>query len=69
MEKLRKLRQARGFSVKKVAEALGCTEDCIFKKERGDRPISLKDAKALEKLFGIDRRFWLYPEEFSDLAE
>jgi len=52
--------------MREVAEMVGCHIDTIFRLKRGDNRPSIDLAVRLEKALGIDRRRWLWPEEFGD---
>lgn len=52
------------LSVKEIAEQADVHIDTIFKIKRGNSSPSPSLAKKLEKITGIDRLKWLYPDEF-----
>ncbi|MGK5593880.1 MAG: helix-turn-helix domain-containing protein [Parachlamydiaceae bacterium] len=56
---LRGLRNREGLSQKKLGEAIGVEQSNISKMERGERQISPRIAKRLEKIFDIDYRLFL----------
>jgi plasmid maintenance system antidote protein VapI len=49
-----------------IAEAVGCHIDTIFRIKRAENRPSIELAVRLEKFLKIDRRRWLWPEEFGD---
>jgi len=52
--------------MRELAEMVGCHIDTLFRiKGRRNNP-SISLAKKLEEMTGIDRRRWLYPDEFGD---
>lgn len=53
-------------SMRKIAEEAGCHIDTIFRIKRDDNKPSPNLAKRLEEVTGIDRRRWLWPEDFGD---
>lgn len=52
------------LSRKQLAEKIGCTRQFIDFIFAGKRRPSPEIAAQLEGLTGIDRRAWLYPDEF-----
>ena len=49
-----------------IAEMVGCHIDTIFRIRRADNMPSPDLAVRLEKALKIDRRRWLWPDEFGD---
>jgi len=48
----------------RLAEAAGVTPDLIYKLRRGDLRVSSLRAMQFERLTGVHRDLWLYPEQF-----
>lgn len=54
------------ITIKKLADLAEIHVDTLFKIKRGTSLPSSKLSKKLEKITGIDRRKWLYPDEFGN---
>ncbi len=52
------------LKIKDLAKSLGRHQSTISRWFNGTRNISKNDAAELERLTGIDRRAWLWPDEF-----
>ena len=54
------------LTVKAISEKVGCHIDTLFRiKSRRNRPSAVL-AKKLEETLGVDRRRWMWPEDFGD---
>jgi len=53
-------------SIRLIAEKMNCHIDTLFRIKSGRNKPSPKLAKKLEQVLGIDRRRWLWPDEFGD---
>jgi len=50
----------------RLADALSVTPDMIYKLRRGDLRVPAGRAMQLERVTGIHRDLWLFPEDFGD---
>lgn len=52
--------------MRNIADMAGCHIDTIFRIKRGSNRPSPELAKKLEDIVGVDRRCWLWPEDFGN---
>ena len=54
------------YTMKSLAEKVGCTPDTLFKHKGRRANVSARLAMRLEKLTGISHSKWLYPEQYGN---
>ncbi len=67
-EKLREIRQAKGFTCENMAEQMGLTKATYSKKERGQITMTLNDADKISNILGssVDEIFFADKVSFKD---
>ena len=70
MSAIKQFRLSQKWTVKEMVKKIHLkTEAHIYALESGKRNITAKTAKHLEKLSGVPRVVWLYPDEYENPYE
>lgn len=64
MNSLDKFKKQNGLTDAQLSQSLGISIIYLRKLRYGERKPTKRVAEALERVTGIDRRAWLWPEEF-----
>lgn len=62
-ENLRRLREARGWSAREVADAMATSTDSVCKHERGIRGVDVYKLLKYQKLYGVSLDWIIFGED------